>query len=154
MIWLRNYTLDEVNQRGQNTMVSHLGIEMTAIGDNYLEGRMPVDERTRQPLGLLHGGASLALAESLASTAASMVVDLSKEYCVGLEINGNHISSCTEGYVMGRATPIHMGKRTQVWEIRITQDDRLVCISRMTAVVIPRGSAHPGAKGLKSAVSG
>jgi 1,4-dihydroxy-2-naphthoyl-CoA hydrolase len=115
-------------------------MEFTAIGDNYIEARMPVDHRTHQPLGLLHGGASVALAETLGSVAATCCVDNSTQFCVGLEINANHIKSAREGFVKGTAVPIHIGKKTQVWEIRIvnesTQD--LVCISRITLAVLDK----------------
>jgi 1,4-dihydroxy-2-naphthoyl-CoA hydrolase len=138
-IWHRPYTLEETNRRSENTMVSLLGIEVTEIGPDFLRGRMPVDHRTKQPAGLLHGGASVALAESLASMAGNMVVDNKQAYCVGLEINANHISSCTEGFVTGEARPLHIGRSTQVWETMIRQGDRLVCVSRMTlAVVAPK----------------
>lgn len=137
-IWFRDFTLEEVNQRGRKTLVEHLGIEITALENGSITGRMPVDDRTRQPIGLLHGGASVALAETLASTASNLVVDREKEYCVGLEINANHISSCREGFVEGTSTPLHLGRTTQVWETRITQNGKLVCISRMTLAVLQR----------------
>lgn len=116
-------------------MVEHLGIQIIALEDSAIVGTMPVEGRTRQPLGLLHGGASVALAESLGSTAANLVVDSATEYCVGLEINANHVSSCREGIVTGRSTPVHLGKSTQIWETRIYQESRLVCISRLTLMV-------------------
>ena len=122
-----------------NTLVSHLGIEFTEVGTNYLVARMPVDARTHQPLGLLHGGASVALAETLGSVAATLCVNRETQYCVGLEINANHIKSIREGFVIGKTTPVHVGKRTQVWEIRITNEqDELVCVSRLTLAVIDR----------------
>src|SRR6267154_4384734 len=111
-------TLDALNKLSANTMVDHLGIVYTAIGEDYLEARMPVDHRTHQPLGLLHGGASVALAETLGSVASACCLDLSRQYCVGLEINANHIKSVKEGFVFGTARPVHIGKRTQVWEIK------------------------------------
>jgi 1,4-dihydroxy-2-naphthoyl-CoA hydrolase len=119
-------------------MVEHLGIQIVALEDNGIVGTMPVDQRTKQPLGLLHGGASVALAESLGSTAANLVINPDEEYCVGLEINANHISSCRDGLVTGRSTPIHLGKTTQLWETRIYQDSRLVCISRLTMMVLKK----------------
>lgn len=119
-------------------MVSHLDIKVTEVAKNSITATMPVDERTKQPLGLLHGGVSLALAESIASLAGNMCVDTEKEVCVGLEINGNHVKSCTEGTVTAVATPEHLGRSTQVWTIRISQFDQLRCISRMTLSVIPR----------------
>lgn len=138
-IWFRDFTLEEVNARGKGCMVEHLGIQIIALEDSAIVGTMPVDHRTRQPLGLLHGGASVALAESLGSTAANLVIDSTKEYCVGLEINANHISSCREGVVRGRSRPVHLGRSTQVWETHVYQDSgqdsRLVCISRLTLMV-------------------
>ncbi len=118
-------------------MADHLGIEFLEAGDNWLRARMPVDNRTRQPAGVLHGGASVVLAETLASTAAYFSLDASSQYCVGLEINANHIRSAREGYVYGRATPLHMGRSTQVWEIRITDDaGAIVCISKCTMAIL------------------
>ncbi len=135
-IWFKKYSLEEINQRGDRTLLSHLGIRITEIGPDFLKGEMPVDERTHQPMGLLHGGASVALAESLASTAGNLMLDPLLFYGVGLEINANHISACREGTVIGTASPLHIGKKTQVWEIKIHQDERLVCISRMTLAVL------------------
>ncbi|MBS1983311.1 MAG: hotdog fold thioesterase [Bdellovibrionales bacterium] len=137
-IWFKDYSLDEVNARGRGTMVEHVGIEVIEIGPDFLLGTMPVDHRTKQPVGLLHGGASVVLAETLASTAGNLIVDRDHEYCVGLEINANHIRSVTAGHVLGRSTPVHVGKSTQVWETRITQNDKLVCVSRMTLAVLKR----------------
>lgn len=122
-----------------NTIVEHIGIEFTRIGEDFIEARMPVDHRTHQPLGLLHGGASVVLAETLGSMAATCCVDTTKQYCVGLEINANHVKSVREGFVTGITKPIHVGKKTQVWEIRITNEQQeLVCISRITLAVIDR----------------
>lgn len=132
-------TLEQLNTWNKNTMGEHLGMEYTEIGDDYLVGRMPVDHRTHQPMGLLHGGASVALAETLGSVGATMFLDLSKQYCVGLEINANHIKSVRSGYVYGKASAIHVGRKTQVWEIRITSEaGDLVCISRITMAVLDR----------------
>ena len=115
-----------------------LGIRFTAIGENFLEAEMPVDRRTHQPRGILHGGASVALAETLGSVGAALTVDPAKFRCVGLEINANHIRSVSEGVVTGRAEPIHIGRTTQVWEIRIRdKEDKLVCVSRLTMAVLP-----------------
>ena len=123
----------------QNTLIAQLGIEFTEIGEDYIKGKMPVDHRTQQPLGLLHGGASVALAETLGSAAASLTVDPAKQYCVGLEINANHVKSARDGFVYGLAKAIHLGKRTQIWEIRITNEaDELVCISRITLAVMDK----------------
>jgi len=139
-IWYRNYSLDEVNQRGKGCMVEHLGVEIIEMGEGFILGRMPVDQRTKQPIGLLHGGASAALAETLASTAGNLCVDPATHYCVGLEINANHISSAREGFVLGKSFPIHLGRTTQVWQTEIRQEgtDRLICISRMTLSVLAR----------------
>ena len=132
-------TVKSLNEWSVNTIASHIGIEFTAIGDDFLEAKMPVDHRTHQPLGLLHGGASVTLAETLGSVAATLCVDETKQFCVGLEINANHIRSVREGYVKGVAKPIHIGKKTQVWEIRITTlEAELVCVSRITMAVLDR----------------
>ncbi len=136
---LRNVTVGDLNSLTANTMSEKIGIEITGIGEDYLTGRMPVDERTVQPYGILHGGASAALAETLGSLAGALTLDPEKEYCVGMEINANHVRSVRSGYVYGKATPIHIGSRTQVWEIRIEDgSQKLVCISRLTLAVIPR----------------
>jgi len=120
-------------------MTEHLGIVFTKIGEDSIEATMPVDHRTHQPMGLLHGGASVVLAETLGSVAATCCVDMSKQYCVGLDINANHIKSVREGFVTGITRPIHIGKRTQVWEIKISNEqNELVCISRITMAVIDR----------------
>ncbi len=132
-------TLETLNRMSANTMVEHLGIEFTAIGEDYIEATMPVDHRTHQPMGLLHGGASVVLAETLGSVAAYNCVDTGNQYCVGLDINANHIKSVRSGIVTGRTRPIHIGKRTQVWEIHITNEQKeLVCISRLTLAVIDK----------------
>jgi len=118
-------------------MPEHLGIEITETGDDYLKARMPVDHRTRQPYGLLHGGASVALAETLGSIGAAFVIDRSQFYCVGLEINANHVRGAREGFVTGIARPLHLGRTTHVWEIRITDEqEKLVCISRITVAIL------------------
>ncbi len=134
-----NITIEHLKSLSSNTLVEHLGIEITAIGDDYIEAKMPVDHRTHQPLGLLHGGASVALAETLGSLAAHCTVDDQTKYCVGLEINANHIKSVKSGFVTGITRPIHIGQRTHVWEIRITNEkNELVCISRITMAVIDK----------------
>lgn len=118
-------------------MMEHLDIEFTGIGPDFITAKMPVDSRHHQPYGLLHGGASVALAETLGSVAAHCSVDTSKYFCVGLEINANHLKGVRSGYVFGKTTPIHIGKSTQVWEIRITNEqDELVCVSRITMAVL------------------
>jgi 1,4-dihydroxy-2-naphthoyl-CoA hydrolase len=119
--------------------MEHLGIEYLEIGDDFLKARMPVDSRTRQTAGILHGGASAALAETVGSIAASMCVDWEKKSIVGLEINANHIRPVTAGWVTGITTPIHVGNTTQIWEIRIYNElEKLVCISRLTVANIDR----------------
>ncbi|MBB6611863.1 hotdog fold thioesterase [Pontibacter sp. Tf4] len=132
-------TLERVKEWNKNTMVEHLGIEVTEVGEGFLAGKMPVDFRTHQPMGLLHGGASVVLAETLASIGAALQVDLTKKACVGLEINANHIRGVKEGWVYGKATVLHNGRSTQVWETKITNEaGDLVCISRMTVAVIDK----------------
>lgn len=138
MIWFKEYTLEQVNARGKNTMAEHLNIVVDELGPNFLKGRMPVDHRTVQPLGLLHGGASAAFAETLASIGAFLCINPEKEYCVGLEINANHIAGVKSGEVVGLARPLHRGRSTQVWDIHITQETKLVCVSRLTMAVIAK----------------
>ena len=129
--------VDDINRFGEKCMVGHLAIEVIEIGEDYVKGKMPVDHRTTQPYGILHGGASVALAESLGSLAATFTVDQTKQYCVGLDINANHVRSVKSGYVFGVARPLHIGKSTQVWEIKITnEEDKLVCVSRITMAVM------------------
>lgn len=125
------------NQRSADSVISRLGIEFTGIGPDFLTARMPVDARTLQPAGVLHGGASVLLAETLASWAATFVVDPARAYCVGMEINANHLRPVMTGTVTGVARAVALGRRTQVWEIRITDEaDKLVCISRCTMAVV------------------
>ena len=124
--------------RAEGTMIDHLDIEIVEIGDDFLKARMPVDQRTVQPQGRLHGGASCVLAETVGSIAANLVIDSSEFLAVGLEINANHIRPVKDGFVYGTARADSIGRTTQVWTIRITDDaDRLVCISRLTMAVIP-----------------
>ncbi len=132
-------TIDFLNHLSKNTLAEHLGIEFVLIGDDFLQARMPVDARTHQPFGLLHGGASVALAETLGSVAATLCVDPEQQFCVGLEINANHIRGVRSGYVTGTARPIHIGKKTQVWEIRIADEqNELICVSRITMAVLDK----------------
>ncbi|WP_309710963.1 hotdog fold thioesterase [Pseudolysinimonas sp.] len=136
-IWFGTPTIDDATRSGVGTMIEHLGIEFTELTDEALVGRMPVDHRTRQPAGVLHGGASVVLAETLASWAATFAVDREKFHCVGMEINANHVRPVASGWVRGEARPIALGRTTQVWEIRITGGDgKLVCISRCTMAVL------------------
>jgi 1,4-dihydroxy-2-naphthoyl-CoA hydrolase len=149
-IWFAPFTLDEIQQYSRGTMDDHLDIQFTEIGPDYLRATMPVDRRTVQPFGLLHGGASVVLAESLGSVAAQHCVDLAKFSCVGVEINANHVRSVRSGRVTGTARPLHVGKRVQVWDIRIEDEQgRLSCISRLTVSVLDKpaqivaGAARP-----------
>lgn len=131
-------SLDSIQQMSKNSMVAFLGIEFTDIGKHHLSARMPVNEKTKQPFGLLHGGASVVLAETLGSVASMLVLPKGK-VPVGLEINANHLKSVREGFVTGKATPIHIGKRTHVWSIEITnEEDQLICVSRMTIAVLEK----------------
>lgn len=137
MIWFKEYSLDEINQFGINTMAAHLGIKFTGISGDVLSATMPVNNKTIQPAGLLHGGASVALAETIGSVGAYLTIDPQKYSCVGLEINANHIRAKKNGVVTGKGTPLHRGKTTQIWEIKITDEsERLVCISRLTMAIL------------------
>ena len=138
-IWRHRPDLEGLNSLAKDTLVEQLDIRFTEAGDDYLVATMPVDRRTHQPFGLLHGGATAALAETLGSCAANCCLDMETEYAVGLEINANHLRSVRTGKVTGTARPLHIGRRTQVWEIRVEDDDgRLVCVSRLTMAVMPR----------------
>ena len=129
-------TLEALNGLSKNTMAAQIGIEFTAIGSDHLVATMPVDARTRQPYGLLHGGASVLLAETLGSSAGNLCV-AEGQVCVGLEINANHVRAVREGRVTGTARALHLGRGTQVWEIRIEDDrGRLACVSRITLAVV------------------
>ena len=131
--------LKRINDSIQNTMTSTIGIEITDIGDDFICGKMPVDERTTQPFGLLHGGASATLAETLGSIGGGIKVYSNNETVVGIEINANHLKSARDGWVYGKATPIRMGKKIQVWNIEITNDSNdIICVSRLTLAVIPK----------------
>ena len=132
-------TLEVLNQMSRNTMMEHIGIEYTEVGPDSITARMPVDHRTHQPFGLLHGGASVVLAETLGSVAAYLCLDAKKQYAVGLDINANHIRAIRSGWVYGTTKPLHIGGKTHVWEIRIsTEDGALVCISRITMAILDR----------------
>lgn len=138
-IWKNPTDLDRINTWNRNTLVEHLGMRVTEVGDDFVRGTMPVDSRTHQPFGLLHGGASVALAESLGSLAGNLCLDASREMAVGLEINANHVRGISSGIVTGTARPLHIGRTTQLWEIRIEDEQaRLVCVSRLTLAVVPR----------------
>lgn len=138
-IWRVDFTVDDLNNGSDNNLTGHIGIKYTNFGDDFLEATMPVDERTKQPAGLLHGGASVVLAETLGSIASHLVIDLNKQYAVGLDINANHIRGISEGYVTGVCKPLHLGKSTHVWEIKITNPEgKLTCISRLTMAILDR----------------
>ena len=138
-IWFKDFSIVDLNKRSEGTMADFLGIEFTVITDDSLTAIMPVNERTKQPIGILHGGANVVLAETIASTAANLAVDLAHFYCVGLEINANHIRSVREGQVTGITRPIHIGKTTQIWHIEMYDEaGKQTCVSRMTAAVLAR----------------
>lgn len=138
-IWNQQATVQDLNILSKNTLVTHIGIEFTEIGDDYICATMPVNQTTHQPDGLLHGGASLVLAETLGSVASNLCVDRKKKICVGLDINANHIRSARTGSVTGITKPIHLGASTHIWEIRITNEkDSLVCIARLTMAILNR----------------
>ena len=137
-MFTNSITLDALHSFSNNTISQHLGIEFTEIGIDYIVAKMPVDKRTHQPFGILHGGASVVLAETLGSIASFLCLkDSKKQHAVGLEINANHIRSVKEGFVYGKVTPIHVGRSTHIWEIKITNEEgKLVCISRLTVAII------------------
>jgi 1,4-dihydroxy-2-naphthoyl-CoA hydrolase len=136
MIWKQKTSVEALMQRSEASLSAHLGIEFIEIGDDHILAKMPVDHRTVQPMGKLHGGASVVLAETLGSVAGILSVE-KDQYVVGLEINANHLKSVGEGYVYGKVTPIHLGRTTQVWNIEITNESgALVCISRLTVAVM------------------
>ena len=136
-IWFKNYSVEDVETKG--TMVEHLGIEVTELGDDFVRGTMPVDDRTKQPFGILHGGASVALAETLASYGGYLTIDPEKYHVVGVEINANHLKVAKSGIVTGKCSPIKRGRSTQVWQTEITnEDNELVCVSRITLMVLEK----------------
>jgi 1,4-dihydroxy-2-naphthoyl-CoA hydrolase len=140
MIWKTYPTLEALNNSGVNTMIDNLGIEFIEIGDDFIVAKMPVDHRTVQPFRILHGGASVSLAESIGSVASICCIDMSKQQAVGLEINANHLSSAREGsFVFGRVTPIRVGKTIHVWQIDITDaQGKRICVSRLTMAIVER----------------
>jgi 1,4-dihydroxy-2-naphthoyl-CoA hydrolase len=143
-IWRSPLPVEALNAGGGNTLMRPLGIEFTEIGEDFIRGTMPVDARTHQPYGMLHGGASVVLAETLGSMGASMCVDSAQYLCVGQEINANHVRSVRSGRVTGTARPLHVGSRSQVWSIDIVNEaGALVCVSRLTVAVIPRRQPGP-----------
>lgn len=138
-IWQVEMSLSILNLRSKNTMAEHLGIDFIEIGDDFLMAKMPINERTKQPIGIMHGGASCVLAETVGSTAANCAVDISRFYCVGLDINTNHIRSIREGFVIATAKPFHIGKSTHVWGIEIINEKKqIISINRLTMTVLTR----------------
>lgn len=139
-IWFKeDLSLDDFIALGKDTLAEHLGMQFSEIGPDYLKLTMPVNGRTKQPYGLLHGGASAALAETAGSVASAMVVDLEKFSCVGLEINANHVRGVRDGIVTATCMPLHLGRQTHVWDIKIhDEQQRLVCVSRLTVSILPR----------------
>src|ERR1700730_18495531 len=137
-IWFnKSLTIDKLQTFAKGTMNEYIGIELTELGENHLKATMPVDHRTRQAYGLLHGGASVTLAETVGSVASVMVVNPELYYCVGVEINANHVRSVKEGFVTAIASPLHLGNSTHVWEIKIYEEkEKLVCVSRLTVAVL------------------
>ena len=136
-IWFKEIDLSAQKKMEHGNILEVLGIEVLEIGDDFVKGKMPVDHRTHQPHGILHGGASVVLAESLGSIASNLVVDSSKQYAVGLDVNANHLRPVTSGSVYGVAKPIHIGRKSHVWSIEITNEEgKMVCISRLTMAVI------------------
>jgi 1,4-dihydroxy-2-naphthoyl-CoA hydrolase len=139
MIWFTPLTPERLNQRGKHTLADFLEITFTEVGDNTLTATMPASPRTKQPLGIVHGGANVVLAETVASTAANAVVDFNLFYCVGLEINANHLRPVSQGLITAVTRPIHIGRTTQVWHIELMNEEgKLTCVSRMTAAVVAR----------------
>ena len=140
MIWKQPIDIKTINSFASNSIINHLGIEFTEYGDNFLSAKMPVDHRTKQPFGLLHGGASVTLAETVGSMASTLVIeDSTKNIAVGVEINANHLIPAVEGFVHATATPVRLGKSIHVWNIEIKNDlDKLICVSRLTIAIIQR----------------
>lgn len=139
-IWFnKNLSIEQIKPINEGTMAGHIGIELTEMGENYIKGRMPVDHRTQQPYGVLHGGASATFAETLGSIASAYVIDYSKYICVGLEINANHIRGVKQGFVYGTAVALHIGGTTHVWDIKIyDEQEKLICVSRLTVAILKR----------------
>ncbi|NCO03540.1 MAG: hotdog fold thioesterase [Alphaproteobacteria bacterium] len=138
-IWFEKYELDMLNGMRNANMAGHLGIEFLEIGDDYLKARMPVDERTKQAFGILHGGASCVLSETLGSVSAWMAIDPTKHRAVGIEINANHLRSASEGFVTGICKPIRIGRSLHVWNTEIFGDnDKMTCTSRLTVSIQPK----------------
>lgn len=139
MIWSRDYTIQELNGRPKGHIGELIGIEFTEITEDSISARMPVNEKTHQPYGILHGGASVVLAESLGSVASNMIIDSNKYIGVGLEVNANHLRPVKSGFVTGICKPIHIGGKTHVWDIRLYDDrGKMNCVSRLTVAIIPK----------------
>lgn len=141
MIWKQSFTLEQLNSFSKNTLVENLGIEFTEFGDDFLTAQMPVDNRTVQPMRILHGGASAALAETLGSVASMLCLEgINQSMPVGVELNANHLRSATQGFVYGTARPFRIGRNMHVWGIEITDESgKLICVSRLTIAIVPRG---------------
>ncbi|MEP6615709.1 MAG: hotdog fold thioesterase [Ginsengibacter sp.] len=139
-IWFnKSISLQDIIPLGEGTMSEYLEMEWIAIGDDFLKLRLPISHKTIQPYGLLHGGASCALAETVGSVASALVIDREKYICAGLEINANHVRGVKEKYVTATCTPLHLGKTTHVWDIKIVDEqEKLVCVSRLTVAIIPK----------------
>jgi 1,4-dihydroxy-2-naphthoyl-CoA hydrolase len=136
-MFTKSISVDKLHSFGENTIAQHLGIEFTELGTDYIIARMPVDKRTHQPFGILHGGASVVLAETLGSIASFLCITDPGKVAVGLEINANHLRPVKEGYVYGKVTPIHVGRTTHIWDIKITNEqNKLVCVSRLTVAIV------------------
>ncbi len=136
-IWFnKNITVEDLHSLRHNTLASHLEMEWVAIGDDFLKLKMPVNDKTKQPYGLLHGGASCALAETVGSVASALVIDTQKLACVGIEINANHVKGAKDGFVIATASPLHLGRTTHVWDIKIHDESgKLICVSRLTVAI-------------------
>ncbi len=135
----KNITLNEVNSFSQNTLLSHLNIEFTNIGNDYLEAKMPVNHKTTQPMGILHGGATVALAESIGSVGSNILIDTKTEYAVGLTINANHVGNARNNYVVGKGTIVHKGRSTHVWNIEVKDNNKkLISICRLTVMIVKK----------------
>ena len=139
-IWFnKSITINDLKDFGKETMANLLEMQWVEVGENFLKLSMPVNEKTRQPYGILHGGASCALAETVGSIGSALVIDMDKFICVGLEINANHVRAAKEGLVTALCTPLHLGKSTHVWDIKITdENEKLICISRLTVAILPK----------------
>ena len=142
MIWFKNYTLEFLKSQRNGGIAKFIDIDIIELGPDFIKGRMPVNERTTQPFGILHGGASCVLAETLGSVAGWMTIDPDKYRAIGLDINANHIRAVTRGHVVGTCVPLHVGKRTQVWQTDIVEEStgKRVCISRLTVAIIEQGT--------------